>query len=366
MTHILSTLISLAIGLIPQEGDSFGASPEGAKALEIERAVLARPALKARVALQESTGGRAAAEKPCDLVIARPLLFRMQLDAPGDAGETLVSDGRFLVHAMVGDRRYQVQEVTPFLACAVLPPVIGFATLARPSDWFRPQEGLALVPPKEGSAPKEGSEIEELKVEVNGVLGLLRIGKQDHLPRALELDMTGPDGGRATFSARVASLELGDPPPRSTFLYDVPDGFAEEAGEGEGVDARLLPAGTPIPPGRLDGSGPAARVIVFWFSGGKESEAQLELVAPIAAQAGARLCPVHCGDPGPAVDERVARLGKGVAALQETPGAESLVAAFHVAVYPTTYVIAADGKVIDRFVGKNRDRVQRALKERKG
>src|SRR5262245_14324263 len=207
--------------------DHFGDSPEGALVLALEKALLAHPSLTAKVTIQEKQGGRVLGEKVYDVKIERPLRFRLDMRAAGKDTvlESAVSDGKFVFQTASGDQHFQAQPASPFSVCGYLPPVIAFASLARPSDWFRSQEGLALQKPT--------SEAELLGVDVSGVPGVLSLSRTTHLPQQLEVSVTAEDGSKSQFEARVVSLEQGERLPRSTFLFDLPKGAIEDAAEGE-------------------------------------------------------------------------------------------------------------------------------------
>src|SRR5262245_20318183 len=222
--------------------DHFGDSPEGALVLALEKALLAHPSLTAKVTIQEKQGGRVAGEKVYDVKIERPLKFQLEARAAGSDKvlETAVSDGRFVFHTATGEQHFQAQEATPFTVCGYLPPVIAFASLARPSDGFRTQEGLALV--KEAPA-----DADRLSVEVSGVPGVLDLARDTHLPQRLEVSVTGEDGVRSQFEAKVMSLAQGERLPRTTFLFEAPKGAIEDAAEGEGLEDRMLAVGAQAP-----------------------------------------------------------------------------------------------------------------------
>jgi outer membrane lipoprotein-sorting protein len=346
--------------------DHFGDSPEGALVLALEKALLAHPSLTAKVTIQEKQGARVVGEKLYDVKVERPLKFRLEMRAAGKDAvlETAVSDGQFVLHTAAGDRHFQSQPATPFSVCGYLPPVIAFASLARPSDWYRSQEGLLLQKPT--------ADVDLLSVDVSGVPGTLSLSRATHLPQQLEVSVTAEDGSKSQFEAKVASLEQGERMPRSTFLFDVPKGAVEDAAEGEGLDAVLLPVGSPAPAfSALDAEGLARdvagsagkpRVIVFWFAGGASSEAQADAVLALAAQGRADVIAVHCGDPGGAAKERAARAAGGTSWLQDGEDDKAASRVYRVAAYPTTYVIGADGKIVDRFLGADRDRAQNALR----
>jgi hypothetical protein len=209
-------------------------------------------------------------------------------------------------------------------------------------------------------------------VDVSGVPGLLSLSRATHLPQRLEVSVTGEDGSKAQFEAKVVSLEQGERMPRSTFLFDVPKGAIEDTAEGEGLEAVLLPVGSAAPAfSALDALGETRdvaggagkpRVIVFWFAGGAASEAQADAVLALSAQGRADVIAVHCGDPGAAAKERAARAAGGMSWLQDGEGDKAASRVYHVAAYPMTYVIGADGKIVDRFLGADRDRAQNALR----
>src|SRR5262249_21046111 len=103
------------------QDDPFAATPEGARVLQMERAALAHPALRAKVSIEEKRGDKVVGEKIYEVHLERPLRFRMTLQAPGsqepgsnDMVESAVSNGRFVFRTSAGEKTYQALEATPF------------------------------------------------------------------------------------------------------------------------------------------------------------------------------------------------------------------------------------------------------------
>ncbi|MFO0980896.1 MAG: hypothetical protein U1E76_03945 [Planctomycetota bacterium] len=363
MTTVLVPLLPVAIWLAQTDEDRFASTKEGARVIALEQAMPA-PALKAQVAMQELRGGKVTATNRCFVSIERPLRFRMEVTGGGasDASDVVISNGRWIVHFVPAENRYQLEEATPFSVCSYLPPVIGFAALPKPRDWFRSQEGLALG---------ESDQDDVLMVDVNGVPGKLHLGKQDHLPKLLELKVDDPGAGPDKLVTRIEALEQRPDLPAATFLFEPPAGASEEP-PSEAPEPPLLALGSTAPtiaahdlagvPRSIAPTSSAPRIVLFWFEGGAQSAAELEALVALAAAQQVQLVAIHCGDLGDAARSRMARVGGQAVLLQDDAGPATAAAAWRVAVFPTTYVVAADGKVLDRLVGRGRERLEKALR----
>jgi hypothetical protein len=240
--------------------------------------------------------------------------------------------------------------------------------LEHPSDWFRSQEGLAIADVSGEAASKNDA----LRVEVGGLVGTLYLSKKDHLPERLELMVESSQSTRSVFEARVLSLSFLDLLPISSFLFEVPSDAVEDAAEGEGLEHKLLQGESVAPEFRatdlqgqeyvLGKASEKPRVLVFWFFKSKESIAQLEGLVPTIKNR-AELIAIHCGDSSEEVKACAAKLAPGAVWLQEEPRSLKRPSLrYNVCAYPTTYVLAPDGKILERFAGRNRDKVNEALR----